>query len=128
VICSRFPIIETAIHPYSLNGAPIDVLGGDWMAGKALASVVVEHPTLGEVQVFNTHVTSRILVRIPFVFLTLRFQLFAKGGDEAPDQFKAHLLANAWEFSKLVLQAAQLGRHVIAVRRPVFPSFQIKKA
>lgn len=42
------------------------------------------------------------------------YQLFAKGGDEGPDQQKAHRLVNAWEFAKLARQAAELGRYVIA--------------
>ena len=57
VIFSRFPIIATSIHPYSLNGAPIDVVAGDWFVGKAAASILIEHPILGEVQIFNTHVS-----------------------------------------------------------------------
>jgi len=56
-IFSRFSIISTSIHPYSLNGAPIEVIAGDWFVGKAAASVVVLHPILGEVQIFNTHVS-----------------------------------------------------------------------
>lgn len=56
VIFSRFPFIETSIHPYSLNGEPTDVSGGDWFVGKAAASVVILHPIIGRVQVFNTHV------------------------------------------------------------------------
>lgn len=55
-IFSRFPFIETSIHPYSLNGEPTDVGGGDWFVGKAAASVVILHPIIGRVQVFNTHV------------------------------------------------------------------------
>lgn len=55
-IFTRFPIVAATIHPYSLNGSPLDVLGGDWIVGKAAASVVIEHPILGQVQVFNTHV------------------------------------------------------------------------
>ena len=52
---SRFPILTASIHPYSLNGSPLDVAGGDWIVGKSAASIVVDHPTLGEVEVFNTH-------------------------------------------------------------------------
>ncbi|THH33437.1 hypothetical protein EUX98_g793 [Antrodiella citrinella] len=95
VIFSRFPILAATVHPYSLNGTPIDVLDGDWFVGKAAASVLVAHPILGQVQIFNTH-------------------LFAKGGDEGPDHHKAHRLVNAWEFAKLVRQAAEVGRYVIA--------------
>ncbi|KAJ7597391.1 inositol phosphophingolipids phospholipase C [Mycena floridula] len=94
-IFSRFPIIASSIHPYSLNGSPIDVAAGDWFVGKAAASVVILHPRLGEVQVFNTH-------------------LFAKGGEDGPEYNRAHRLVNAWEFAKLARQAAELGRHVIA--------------
>ncbi|KAL0581088.1 hypothetical protein V5O48_000982 [Marasmius crinis-equi] len=89
-ILSRFPIVGSSCHPYSINGIPIDVTGGDWFVGKAAASVVVNHPVLGEVQVFNTH-------------------FYAKGGETW-----AHRLVNAWEFAKLAKQASQAGRYVIA--------------
>ncbi|KAJ7751219.1 inositol phosphophingolipids phospholipase C [Mycena maculata] len=92
---SRFPIIGTSVHPYSLNGAPIDVGGGDWFVGKAAVSIIISHPVLGQVQVFNTH-------------------LYAKGGEDGPEYNRAHRLVNAWEFSKLARQAAELGRYVIA--------------
>ncbi|KAJ6621130.1 inositol phosphophingolipids phospholipase C [Mycena sp. CBHHK59/15] len=92
---SRFPIIATSVHPYSLNGAPIDVAAGDWFVGKAAVSIIITHPVLGQVQVFNTH-------------------LFAKGGEDGPEYNRAHRLVNAWEFSKLARQAAELGRYVIA--------------
>lgn len=60
VIFSRYPILSATVHPYSLNGSPIDVAAGDWFVGKAAASVVIAHPILGEVQVFNTHVRLRV--------------------------------------------------------------------
>ncbi|KAJ6503272.1 inositol phosphophingolipids phospholipase C [Mycena vitilis] len=94
-LLSRFPIIGTSVHPYSLNGTPIDVGGGDWFVGKAAVSITVSHPILGQVQVFNTH-------------------LYAKGGEDGPEHRRAHRLVNAWEFSKLARQAAELGRYVIA--------------
>lgn len=56
-IFSKYPIIATSIHPYSLNGSPLDVTGGDWFVGKSAASIVIEHPILGEVEVFDTHVS-----------------------------------------------------------------------
>ncbi|KAI5121302.1 hypothetical protein M0805_003771 [Coniferiporia weirii] len=92
---SRLPILAAAIQPYSLNGHPLDVAGGDWFVGKAAASIVIRHPTLGEVEVFNTH-------------------LFAKGGEDGPEHLRAHRLVNAWEFSKLVRTSASIGRYVIA--------------
>ncbi|KAG6842447.1 hypothetical protein C0991_007577 [Blastosporella zonata] len=96
VIFSRFPIISTSVHPYSLNGAPIDVSAGDWFVGKAASSAVLLHPVLGQIQVFNTH-------------------LFAKGGEDGPEYNRAHRLVNAWEFAKLTRQAAEVGRYVIAL-------------
>jgi sphingomyelin phosphodiesterase 2 len=54
---SRYPIIGASVHPYSLNGSPLDVGGGDWFVGKAATSIVVRHPLLGELEVFNTHVS-----------------------------------------------------------------------
>lgn len=58
-IFSKWPLIQTSVHPYSVNGAPIDVAGGDWFVGKAAASAVILHPVLGQVQVFNTHVRTK---------------------------------------------------------------------
>ncbi|TFK41863.1 inositol phosphophingolipids phospholipase C [Crucibulum laeve] len=95
-IFTRFPIIEASVHPYALNGSPIDVGAGDWFVGKAAASIVILHPVLGPVQVFNTH-------------------LFAKGGEDGPEYNRAHRLVNAYEFAKLARQAAELGRYVIAL-------------
>jgi sphingomyelin phosphodiesterase 2 len=61
-IFSRFPIVAATVHPYSLNGSPLDVIAGDWFVGKAAASVLITHPTLGQVQVFNTHVSAQNLM------------------------------------------------------------------
>lgn len=54
---SRFPITGSSIIPYHLNGSPLDVAGGDFFVGKSITSIIVEHPALGEVEVFNTHVS-----------------------------------------------------------------------
>ncbi|TFY78793.1 hypothetical protein EWM64_g5217, partial [Hericium alpestre] len=94
-IFTRYPIVGATIQPYSLNGSPIDVAAGDWFVGKAATAVLITHPVLGQVQVFNTH-------------------LFAKGGEGGPEHHRAHRLVNAWEFAKLAKQAAEIGRYVIA--------------
>jgi sphingomyelin phosphodiesterase 2 len=60
-IFSRFPIVAATIHPYSLNGSPIDVVAGDWFVGKSATSVLITHPTLGQVQIFNTHVCIQLV-------------------------------------------------------------------
>lgn len=58
-IFSRYPIRTATIHPYSLNGRPLDIGKGDWFVGKAAASVVIRHPILEDVEIFNTHVCHR---------------------------------------------------------------------
>lgn len=68
-IFTRYPIISVGIQPYSLNGTPLDVAGGDWFVGKAAAHVVIQHPILGQVQVFNTHVRDNIII----IYSTLLF-------------------------------------------------------
>lgn len=57
-ILSRYPVIETSSFSYSHNGSPIDVASGDWIVGKGLFSVLLSHPILDEVEIFNTHVCS----------------------------------------------------------------------
>lgn len=90
--------------------------------GKAAASVTLLHPILGEVQVFNTHVSflplpsfSSIFPRINQQINIVITQLFAKGGEDGPEHNRAHRLVNAWELAKLARRAAALGRYVIAV-------------
>lgn len=95
-IFSRFPFVEASIHPYALNGEPVDIGGGDWFVGKAAASVVILHPVLARVQIFNTH-------------------LYAKGGEDGPEYRRAHRLVGAWEYAKLARQAAGLGHYVIGL-------------
>lgn len=120
-IFSKFPIIATAVHPYSLNGAPMDVAAGDWFVGKAAASVVILHPVLGQVQIFNTHVSQLLTIYNNLTNSMHDFpQLFAKGGEDGPEYNRAHRLVNAWEFAKLARQAAEMGRYVIAVSMPIF--------
>ncbi|KAG8693503.1 phospholipase C type enzyme [Ceratobasidium sp. 394] len=96
VIFSRFPVISTTLHPYSLCGSPLDVGGGDWFVGKAVVSALIEHPLLGELEIFNTH-------------------LYAKGGESPSQPQLAHRLVNTYEFSRRVNVSTSLGRHVLAV-------------
>lgn len=58
-IFTRYAILETAIRPYSLNGSPLDVAGGDFFVGKSIVSVLLQHEFLGDIEVFNTHVSVR---------------------------------------------------------------------
>ncbi|KAH6917592.1 inositol phosphophingolipids phospholipase C [Coprinopsis sp. MPI-PUGE-AT-0042] len=92
---SRYPIIASTVQAYSLNGSPLDLKGADWFAGKGAGSVLVKHPLLGELEIFNTH-------------------FFSEGGDDGPEHQRSHRIVNAWEFAKFVKQSAEMGRHVIA--------------
>lgn len=58
-ILSKFPVISAQALPYSLSGLPLAVIAGDFFVNKAAGSVVVLHPELGEVEIWNTHVSPR---------------------------------------------------------------------
>ena len=113
-IFSRYPIVASSVWPFSCNGSPIDVTGGDWFVGKACSSVLIDHPVLGEVEVYNTHVCVQFGGR-ERVYLTDAPQLFAKGGDDGPEINRATRISNAWEMAKLVRNSLAKQRHVICV-------------
>lgn len=55
-ILSRFPILETHTHPYSLNGHPVMVHHGDWIVAKAAGCATIDVDGLGLVDFWVTHV------------------------------------------------------------------------
>ena len=59
-IFSRYPIVQGSLHRYTLNGDPAWCFRGDWYDGKSCSSIVINHPTCGEIQVFNTHVSELV--------------------------------------------------------------------
>ncbi|KZO96353.1 DNase I-like protein [Calocera viscosa TUFC12733] len=93
-IFSKFPIVESHTQSYPLNGSPLAVAAGDWFVGKAVGSVVLSHPTLGEVEVFTTH-------------------MYASGGEDGPEERRAHRLVQSWVLANLLRGSAARGRHVI---------------
>ena len=54
-IFSRYSLVDTLYHKYSLNGYPWDYTHCDWYAGKGVAYAVVQHPRR-LIHTFNTHV------------------------------------------------------------------------
>jgi sphingomyelin phosphodiesterase 2 len=56
VVLSKYPIQSVSLNRFKLNGDPYGLLHGDWFDGKGCASCVIEHPVVGEIEVFNTHV------------------------------------------------------------------------
>lgn len=95
-ILSRWNILETRTHPYSLNGQPIHVHHGDWFVGKACGSVTIDHPLLGLVDLWNTH----------FV---------AAGGEDGPEYKRSHRITQAYELATNCRNSASRGRHVVCV-------------
>lgn len=76
------------------------------MVGKGAAHLVILHPVLGRVKLFNTHVCRYPKDSHCYSHL---YQLFAKGG-------QPHQLINAWEYARLARTAAEIGNFVIGVR------------
>ncbi|KAF9201207.1 phospholipase C type enzyme, partial [Haplosporangium sp. Z 27] len=54
-IFSKYPILNTSLRRYALNGDPGHIFHGDWFDGKCCVSAIVAHPVIGDIQVFNTH-------------------------------------------------------------------------
>nr|ODN85182.1 hypothetical protein L203_05134 [Cryptococcus depauperatus CBS 7841] len=54
-IFTRFPLIAAHAFPYSLSGSPAQGFAGDFFVKKAAANVVILHPVMGEVEIWNTH-------------------------------------------------------------------------
>ena len=103
VILSRFPIVESSMHPYVLNGRPTAFWRGDWYAGKGVACAVLELDEPGgntgrarrAVEVFNTHLHAP----------------YEAGGDS----YLCHRTAQAWQISKLLRASVQKGHIPVAV-------------
>ncbi|KAI8604992.1 Endonuclease/exonuclease/phosphatase [Dissophora ornata] len=97
VVLSKYPIKSTSLRRYALNGDPLPFLHGDWFDGKSCASAVITHPTIGEIEVFNTHMHA--------TYDPLGTQ----------DRYLGCRLAQAWEMAGQIRTSTALGRHVIAL-------------
>jgi sphingomyelin phosphodiesterase 2 len=56
-ILSKWPIVESSMFKYPLNGRPTAFFRGDWYVGKGVASAVLRMHDGGLVDVFCTHVS-----------------------------------------------------------------------
>lgn len=97
-ILSRFPIIDSNMVRYPLNGRPTAFFRGDWFVGKGVACATIElSPRSGDiVEVFCTH-------------------LHAPYEGEPNDSYLCHRTAQAWEIAKLMRGAAERGHMVIGL-------------
>lgn len=93
-ILSRFPIISTAYHRYALNGKPLKFLHGDYYVGKGVGSALVNHPTIGLLEIFNTHLHA---------------------GYGPKDQYKAHRATECWQLANILRNSAAMGRQIVMV-------------
>ncbi|PYI19952.1 inositol phosphosphingolipid phospholipase C [Aspergillus violaceofuscus CBS 115571] len=97
-ILSRWPIEESSMVGYPLNGRPTAFFRGDWYVGKGVACARVRFgPSPKDVaEVFCTH-------------------LHAPYEREPNDSYICHRTAQAWEIAKLMRGAAERGHLVIGL-------------
>ena len=97
-ILSKWPIEESSMYRYPLNGRPAAFYRGDWFVGKGVASARIrigsEEKDVAEV--FCTH-------------------LHAPYEKEPYDSYICHRTAQAWEIAKLMRHAAERGHVVLGL-------------
>lgn len=97
-ILSKWPILESNMVRYPLNGRPTAFFRGDWYVGKGVACASIQTAQGKEsiVEVFCTH-------------------LHAPYAPESEDSYMCHRTAQAWEIARLMRQAAERGHAVIGL-------------
>ncbi|PVI00535.1 DNase I-like protein [Periconia macrospinosa] len=98
VILSKWPIEESNMTQYPLNGRPAAFYRGDWFVGKGVAHAKIRMgPKKSDIaEVFCTH-------------------LHAPYEAEPFDSYLCHRTAQAWEITKLMRGAAERGHLVIGL-------------
>ncbi|CAJ2500982.1 Uu.00g038350.m01.CDS01 [Anthostomella pinea] len=99
VILSKWPIEESSMFRFPLNGRPTAFFRGDWFAGKGVACARIRYGD-GEkdvVEVFNTH-THPVYQKAP-----------------SNNSYTVHRLSQAWELAKLLRGATERGHLVVAL-------------
>ncbi|EON67936.1 hypothetical protein W97_07433 [Coniosporium apollinis CBS 100218] len=97
-ILSRWPIEESSMYRYPLNGRPSAFFRGDWFVGKGVASARIRYGSGRKdvAEVFCTH-------------------LHAPYEREPHDSYLCHRTAQAWEMAKLLRHASERGHLVISL-------------
>lgn len=97
-ILSKWPIEESSMYRYPLNGRPAAFFRGDWFVGKGVASARIRYGQGKKdvVEVFCTH-------------------LHAPYEREPNDSYLCHRTAQAWEIAKLMRHAAERGHAVLGL-------------
>jgi sphingomyelin phosphodiesterase 2 len=97
-ILSRWPIEESSMLRYPLNGRPTAFWRGDWYVGKGIAGARIRYGQGRKevVEIFNTH------THAPY-----------ESGPK--DSYLCHRFAQAWEMGKLLRGACERGHLVLAL-------------
>ncbi|KIW16143.1 hypothetical protein PV08_06194 [Exophiala spinifera] len=95
-IFSRWPIRDSSMFRYPLNGRPTAFFRGDWFVGKGVACAQIQMPDGQMIEVFNTH-------------------LHAPYEREPNDSYICHRTAQAWEIAKLMRAASERGSLVLGM-------------
>lgn len=97
-ILSKWPIEESNMYRYPLNGRPTAFFRGDWFVGKgvACARIRIGQGKKDIIEVFCTH-------------------LHAPYEREPNDSYICHRTAQAWEIAKLMRGAAERGHLVLGL-------------
>ncbi|CEP15902.1 hypothetical protein [Parasitella parasitica] len=92
VILSRFPILSSSYLKFTLAGKPLKVFQGDFYVGKGCGSVCIDHPEIGLMDVYTTHL---------------------QAGYGNHDDYEAQRITECWQIANSVRSSAGQGRHVI---------------
>ncbi|KAI4259590.1 MAG: hypothetical protein LQ352_000658 [Teloschistes flavicans] len=97
-ILSKWPIVESNMVRYPLNGRPTAFFRGDWYVGKGIACATIRTGSRREdvIEVFCTH-------------------LHAPYEREPNDSYMCHRTAQAWEIARLMRQAIERGHAAIGL-------------
>ena len=95
-VLSRWPIEDSSMCRYPLNGRPTAFFRGDWFVGKGVACAKIRLPDRQVIEVFNTH-------------------LHAPYESEPNDSYICHRTAQAWEIAKLMRDATERGSLVLGL-------------
>ncbi|ODQ66337.1 DNase I-like protein [Nadsonia fulvescens var. elongata DSM 6958] len=95
LILSKWPIVDSFLYRFPLNGRPSAFFRGDWYVGKAVASTSIAHPSGTVIEVLNAH------MHAPYGL-----------GDAA---YTCHRTAQAWDMARLAARATKCGHLVVVV-------------
>lgn len=68
-VFSKFPIQEAWWKGFTLTGKAHRIFDGDWYAGKGIGAVRIKHPVIGDIDVFNTHVSKNRIIHCLIIFI-----------------------------------------------------------